>query len=194
MPNRLMSGISRPRLGIGPLIFVKTSVSDVRFSSRNRSWLAGWCGRQIVLKPWPVHVPGSCASGPRGSAGWPPTSGTTSGIGGIPSKTKLESVSTIGATVASPEGSFNSYALETEPKPRGPGDGVNSVTRRAAARRLLVEDQRVRAEGEEHREQAPRHGPAHRAEERRLPVTEAQDVDEDPQQQDRVARDCNPRR
>ena len=53
----LMSGIASPRLGIGPLIRVNTSVSLVMFSSRKRSWSAGWCGLQMALKPWPFHVP-----------------------------------------------------------------------------------------------------------------------------------------
>jgi len=76
----LMSGMSSPRFGIGPLIFVKTIVSVVRLSSRNRSWLLGWWGRQIVLKPCPFQVPGSLASGPSGS-GWAAGAAATSAAG-----------------------------------------------------------------------------------------------------------------
>ena len=63
----LMSGIASPRLGIGPLIRVNTSVSVVMFSSRKRSWSAGWCGLQMALKPWPFHVPSRPARAPSGS-------------------------------------------------------------------------------------------------------------------------------
>ena len=60
-----MSAIASPRLGIGPLIRVNTSVSSVLFSSRKRScWLAGWCGLQMALKPWPFHVPKQACQGP----------------------------------------------------------------------------------------------------------------------------------
>ena len=63
-----MSAIASPRLGIGPLIRVNTSVSSVLFSSRKRScWLAGWCGLQMALKPWPFHVPKRPARAPSGS-------------------------------------------------------------------------------------------------------------------------------
>src|SRR6476469_2827367 len=64
-----MSFMSRPRLGMAPGISSNTSVSEVRFSSRNRSWLPdGKWGRQIVLNPVPVQMPGSAASGPSGSS------------------------------------------------------------------------------------------------------------------------------
>ena len=64
----LMSAIASPRLGIGPLIRVNTSVSSVLFSSRKRScWSAGWCGLQMALKPWPFHVPRRPARAPSGS-------------------------------------------------------------------------------------------------------------------------------
>ena len=63
-----MSAIASPRLGIAPLIRVNTSVSSVLFSSRKRScWLAGWCGLQMALEPWPFHVPKRPARTPSGS-------------------------------------------------------------------------------------------------------------------------------
>ena len=86
----LMSAIASPRLGMGPLIRVKTSVSSVMLSSRKRSCCAaGWCGRQIALKPCPFHVPSRPASAPRGSAA-PPVCGesatvSTAGASGVSS-------------------------------------------------------------------------------------------------------------
>jgi hypothetical protein len=57
------------------------------------------------------------------------------------------------------------------------------------ARDLLVEDQLVGEVGEQQRQQAPGDRPAHRAQERLLPLTEEDNVDEDPRQQDRVEGD-----
>src|SRR5947209_1491655 len=64
-PNMLMSCCSRPRLGIGPEIGSNSIWSLVRFSSRKRS--CTWkCGRQMVLKPCPPHVPARSARRPSG--------------------------------------------------------------------------------------------------------------------------------
>src|SRR6476659_798915 len=84
-----MSFWSSPRLGIAPGISSKTRVSEVRVSSRKRPCLPeGKCGRQIVLKPVPVHVPGSAASGPSGSAMLVKGCGWGSATAGTGSKAK----------------------------------------------------------------------------------------------------------
>src|ERR1700730_7725889 len=53
MPNMLMSGWSKPRLGIAPLMESNFRDSFVRLSSRKRSCPGVWLGRQIMLNPLP---------------------------------------------------------------------------------------------------------------------------------------------
>jgi hypothetical protein len=91
-----MSAIASPRLGIGPLIRENSSDSSVLFSSRKRScWLAGWCGLQMALKPWPFHVPNRPARAPSGSG--PAASALTASVASAsgvasPANAKSESV------------------------------------------------------------------------------------------------------
>src|SRR5436305_5210010 len=59
----------------------------------------------------------------------------------------------------------------------------------ALAMPLREQDQPVRAEREEHRQQGPRDGPAERVLERRLPVAEEQHVHEDAEEQDPIEHD-----
>lgn len=91
---------------MAPLIGVNVIVSLVRLSSRKRSLGGeGKCGRQIVLKPVPFHVPTSWSSGLGGGFGGV---GVTGGTGGyvapgataaLDRKAKSGSVSIVGATV-----------------------------------------------------------------------------------------------
>lgn len=82
MPNMMMSGWSRPRFGISPLMALKAKVSVVRLSSRNRSlWEVGKWGRHMLLSPVPSQSPTSDASGPRLARG---SGGPGVGVGGGP--------------------------------------------------------------------------------------------------------------
>src|SRR5690348_10190471 len=123
-----MSAIASPRLGIGPLIRVNTSVSSVLFSSRKRScWLAGWCGLQMALKPWPFHVPNRPARAPSGSG--PPASALIASVASAsgvasPANAKSESVC-VPAVMRLPPGSVAAWPGPGHDAlgPRQPGRG-----------------------------------------------------------------------
>jgi hypothetical protein len=64
---------TRPRFGMFPLMTSTSIRSLVTFSSRKWSD-APVCGRQMVLKPWPLQFPARPASGPS-----PPTGAAAAG-------------------------------------------------------------------------------------------------------------------